>query len=995
MNKLINNETLEEVVKGKEQYLLSALLNYSGSYCEFNVTKDRMIGTPLVIVDGVMDYQENVYQDLQLGKLSDYVKFFAKNYMFEDRERMLSICNPKSLLEMYAEGKEFISLLYKLRAITGEEKWTDRKIILYQDEKSNDVLGFSYSAERSQFTEIEQQNIELKEKVNSDYLTGCYNRRYLEEYADNYLSLEDAKGYFVLLDVDHFKQVNDTVGHALGDALLKEIVENIQSVFQDDSFVARLGEDEFVVFVTGNHSVDEIKEKLRTLLHKCRKNVTIDYSNSFKISLSIGVSCFPQDAITLNSLYRKADKALYYAKECGRNYFVFHNELDSKMDTTNNTEITESFWENKIDSNFKNMLDSLQSTGVYVITAEEHRILFYNRKVKEVSPHIEVGMICHEVWEGSCENCPIDIIQENAKARTINYNDPFGEVVEITATRVLWNNRIPAFLIRVFPHIDNPKALKQTEVLVKGTAIATYVIDEKYDIVSVSCEVKNLFSNVNIGQKCYKCFFERNTPCENCARNTPQLQSLTQGEKNKIFFSQASPYILENGKMGHMIALYDVPDSTGETGNIIPISKIAEEKDVLTGGYNREGYLNALYNLREKEVDLTRYAIVFVNIRGFKAVNKIFGYEAGDNLLRSLYMKIYTSDLRPDIGARKESDHFIYLIKKELLNLTLLEEILKYRWNYQGQEYLIHCRGGIYYIDNPKESIQDMIDYARIANEYIKDGYASYYYVYNNSLGENYLEQSEILSSYGTAFKNREFYVMYQPVIDVKTEKIVSAEVLVRWKNQKKGMISPGAFIPILERYGHITKLDYFVMRTVNNFVCDRIENHLPIVPLSINLSRVDFVDATMVIKMIEQVKSNSFIAEYLRYELTETSYVDLESNKSELWHIIKSMGSKVLLDDFGDGYSSFGTIQNYDFDILKIDISFVQQIETNAKARSVIEMIIYMCHKLDIEVIAEGVETKEQVEFLKAQDCDYIQGYYYSKPLSETEFVKYIEENI
>ena len=229
--------------------------------------------------------------------------------------------------------------------------------------------------------------------------------------------------------------------------------------------------------------------------------------------------------------------------------------------------------------------------------------------------------------------------------------------------------------------------------------------------------------------------------------------------------------------------------------------------------------------------------------------------------------------------------------------------------------------------------------------------------------------------------------------MDAKTGKIVSAEALVRWFHEQKGFISPGQFIPALEKGGYISELDRYMIEKVTGCLDQRRAEKKRFVPVSVNLSWMDFYDENMLEWIVRGLKKNNPNEQKIRFEITETSLAAIGENHTRMLMHLKENGAEILLDDFGNGYSSFGMLQDYDFDILKMDISFVRNIGVNKKSESILRAIIDMAHQLGIRLVAEGAETEEQVAFLRANGCDYIQGYYYYKPMPENEFLQLLDE--
>lgn len=419
------------------------------------------------------------------------------------------------------------------------------------------------------------------------------------------------------------------------------------------------------------------------------------------------------------------------------------------------------------------------------------------------------------------------------------------------------------------------------------------------------------------------------------------------------------------------------------------------EKDVLTGGYNRRGFIRITERLLNEVPDRTKYAVLFFNVKNFKAVNELFGVESGDVVLQNLFRTLTHSKLSPVITARVESDHFVCLVENKNLDFEELTSVCDNKFVKDGKCMNLIIRCGIFYVEEKPMKISGMIDRAKLAKRYITDEYVQPYMVYDHSMQVAYIDKAKLAGELQEGIAKEQFKVYYQPVIDTKTGKIASAEALIRWIHPDKGFISPALFIPALEENGHISELDFYVLKKVWQFINDRCENNKFVVPISVNLSWMDFYDEIMmekILKEMDRFRENG--REHMaRFEITETSYAAIRENRSGILESLRIKNAKILLDDFGSGFSSFGMLQDYDFDILKIDMSFIRKIGENPKTKSIVHSIIGMAHEIGIKTVAEGVETEEQVSFLRQSGCDYIQGYYYSKPLPEEEFVEFLEK--
>ena len=428
---------------------------------------------------------------------------------------------------------------------------------------------------------------------------------------------------------------------------------------------------------------------------------------------------------------------------------------------------------------------------------------------------------------------------------------------------------------------------------------------------------------------------------------------------------------------------------------VVAIEDITElsGQDALTGGYNRQGFVQKAERVLQNSEETDHYAILFFNIKNFKAVNELFGIDLGDFILREIYDDLKNSLLQPIIIARAEADHFVCLVKRETLDSDVLTRLCTKKISRSGKTIRLFSRCGIFYIEDKTMPVNMMIGRAKLAKKYITDEYVQPYKVYDSSMQTAYIDKAEIAGELAEGIAKGELQVYYQPVVNAETGKIASAEALIRWKHSEKGFLSPGFFIPALEESGHISELDEYVINQVNNFLMDRYHAGKRVVPVSVNLSWMDFYDEKIMEDILDKCKNNDLPEKLIRLEVTETSYAAMGESRNSILESFRTEGVKIMMDDFGTGYSSFGMLQQYNFDIMKIDMSFIRQIETNPKTKSILRFLIDMAHEMEIRIVAEGVETEVQAEFLKKCHCDYIQGYYYYRPIPQEEFRKLLDE--
>ena len=413
------------------------------------------------------------------------------------------------------------------------------------------------------------------------------------------------------------------------------------------------------------------------------------------------------------------------------------------------------------------------------------------------------------------------------------------------------------------------------------------------------------------------------------------------------------------------------------------------DHDWMTDEYARIGFMErARVFISEIPAD-EHYSLVYTNVRGFKAVNELFGDQKGDLVIFQT-RDILKKHLKPVLMGRLESDHFVLITADENLKDKNLKAMCSQAFVIESKKFNFEIRCGIYSIRNSRKEITQLLAGAKLAEKSIGDGKRNRLYAYyDDSMKENYVKQRFLLSDFERALTEREFQPYYQPIVDAKTGDVVSAELLIRWKHKDLGMVSPADFIPVVEADGKISYLDSFMLDCGLEFIAERIKEGKNAVPCAINLSRVDFYDANFIEGILDRIKKHNVDPAMIRFEVTESAYADLESKALDILTKMRKAGIKILLDDYGSGMSSLSMLETFDFDIIKLDLGFIRKIGINDKAEAIIVSTIQLSHAMGAKVTAEGVETDKQLKFLLEAGCDYIQGYYFYKPLPKEDFAK------
>ena len=427
---------------------------------------------------------------------------------------------------------------------------------------------------------------------------------------------------------------------------------------------------------------------------------------------------------------------------------------------------------------------------------------------------------------------------------------------------------------------------------------------------------------------------------------------------------------------------------------IIYESSAMTKRDWRTDVYSREGFIERMKELLPELVISDGYSIVYANIRNFKTVNEVLGEHSGDMVIFQLRDRL-NKYLEPVVMSRFESDHFIMLVRDSFLSDENLKELCTDSYEERYKKFSFTIRLGIYKL-NEDDRIQSpihMADCAKLAEKLMREETVHSWNRYDEEIRVNYLRQGLLISDLKDSLKNGEFVAYYQPIVDARSRRIISAEALVRWEHHDLGMVSPGEFIPAFENAGKISQIDDYMIEKVTGFQNNRMRGGKRTVPISVNLSRIDFYDYLLLEHLSEIAENNKDIASIIKLEVTESAYAALESGAVDFLKYMRKLQIPILLDDYGSGMSSLSTLESFDFDIVKLDMGFIRKIGKSQKAESIIRSTIDLSHGIGARVVAEGVETEEQHSFLYYSGCDMIQGYYFYKPLPQEDFEKILSE--
>ena len=458
--------------------------------------------------------------------------------------------------------------------------------------------------------------------------------------------------------------------------------------------------------------------------------------------------------------------------------------------------------------------------------------------------------------------------------------------------------------------------------------------------------------------------------------------------ENNIYewFRLALTIHIENGVKTRAILTFNNINNEMEA---IKKLEIFSSIDRLTKIPNRNTFVEKTQSIIESNPDI-KFAIVRFDIESFKIINQLFGTSEGDSILKFIAVKLQEiiEPIKNGTYCRITSDLFAFSIpyeSEELLNSiidTLVAAVKMYPLNFD-----ITLSFGIYIAENSEYSVRHMLDRAGVAQKATKNNYKSHVSYFDEALREQEEIEITIVSEMKRALENGEFKIYLQPKVDMRTGEIIGSEALVRWVHPEKGLISPRSFIPIFENNGFITELDYYIFATVSKQLDKWRSEGIPILPVSVNVSRADLYDPNLFPNIVKIVDTYNIPHEFIEFELTESSFISDNHKLVELTYNLQKGGFHVLMDDFGSGYSSLNSLKDIKVDVLKIDINFLPTSTSDERAGKILTSVVSMANALDLNVVVEGVETRDQADFLISIGAYEAQGYYFFRPMPVEEY--------
>lgn len=419
--------------------------------------------------------------------------------------------------------------------------------------------------------------------------------------------------------------------------------------------------------------------------------------------------------------------------------------------------------------------------------------------------------------------------------------------------------------------------------------------------------------------------------------------------------------------------------------------KYRENFDGLTGIYLKNKFFAETGKLLEENPD-EEFVFIRIDINKFQLINQFYGIEEGDKLIQYIADMIMEDAKNGvyDTYGRIEAD--VFCLCGRFRGIDAIESYIKHVYEHvmgYGLDFEILPVFGVYLIKDHSESVNNMYDKSNLATKQCKGNYMQNYCIYEEQMSKDIVREQRIVNNMRNALETEQFELYLQPKYQIKDNKLKGAEVLVRWRDPEKGMISPAEFIPVFEHNGFIMKLDYYVWEHTCMLLKKWMESGKKVFPVSVNISRVSLYNPRLVDLIVGLIHKYDIPPYLLQLELTESAYTNNPVAISEAMKQLQEKGFVILMDDFGSGYSSLNVLKDITVDILKIDMRFLTDNGVKERGKNILASVIRMAKWLKMPVIAEGVERAEQVDFLKSIGCEYVQGYYFARPMPVKDYEK------
>lgn len=954
--RVINGEGLEEwrmiqalPLEGEDNNALQCVImdvtDAKQAYLQLRQERKKL--NIIAMMSGDLIFEYDVQKDfMAYTKQADELintEQFRENYTEEIRKSGYFHPEDAELLDEFCEalrsGKPRIHVELRKLYKDGQYHWVEMEGVTIYNEKGvpEKVIGKTQNID-----ERKERERAFREKSEKDSLTGLLNHRVTrDKINERLLKLKgDEKAYLMVADIDNFKQVNDTNGHLFGDAVICTFADKLKEIFPG-AIKGRIGGDEFMMLIEDIDSVE-----LEFMLEELQEGFQGIYQEDdagMKISCSLGLVCCDNSHKESEKMFQWADFALYQVKRKKKGTYMIVQAGDGPVPQNGYL-------------NQRGIDEDYSRKDTLIHNAEE-LILFSLELLDNVS-NIRNGlkMVSDRICQffGFDDITCIREVEPDRHQVLYHWSNKHKRLIKKSAL-----TEAPADWEYIDNHCDNQGVmiLRRREMeKMKGETMGS--------IMFVKAKGFGAYSG-------YISFIDR----ENDRTWTDEKDVL---------------YRLANVIFNRLQKMYESEEKKQQMDQRINYDTLTKLPQ-----YFRFMELSDQYC---KENSEQSFYFVYSDFSNFQYLNEVYGFSEGDKVLQDFALYLTDKCSCGIYHTRVTSDHFISLLIGEDLESVKAQYLeLMRRFCEDVNSRYEHCNlciiSGISELKNEYEAISQAVDGANIARKNGKEAMETTIVVYSDTMKSKNDEEKALVARMTEAMEKNEFKAFIQPKISLETERVIGGEALVRWIREDGSMVFPDKFIPVFEKNGFITKVDFRVLEQVLAYLQDAVEKGEEIVPISVNFSRRHNEEITFTNKVAEYLEKYNTPRGMLEAELTESVFMlDLSTLKENIKNL-HELGVTISIDDFGSGYSSLNVLANVSADIIKLDRKFFDFTANQTRNKEFIQSLITMMKQMGLKTVMEGVETKEQMEFIKKCGCDIAQGYYYAKPMPLEDFRRFLKE--
>lgn len=1029
----ISREKQEYLTYLKETQFYHMLLSEKEAYGHFNITRNQFYE-----MGGIWNLYNELAEELTYTQL--YTRFINKVVHMDDRRSYLELMDCNNLIQSYQNGTTRLKLEFRRIIEQNKMMWMEIEILLFKEPLQEELMALMYLTD---IDERKKSSFQLRYESEIDQLTDVYNKKSAETKIGHCLRKPAGLRAFLILDLDNFKEINDSFGHKAGDEILILFAAHLKTVFHENCIVGRFGGDEFFVLMEQISSDQDVDEALLRLYKKLQENKLYDIKFSAGVTMITGSSDY-------ETVFAQADKTLYQVKNSRKGLYRYYNREGKpqreikELQPLNAAESMDLSRDNPELLEKKDFDTYLGEFGdiAYLVDPNNYNLIIGNQAFYD-----RVGFTksqcrdkkCYEIMHRRNTPCPFCARANWTMDKFYLWKDMNTALEQeflIKNKLVTWRQQVVLLAIAVDISNDNSivdsleSHATESHFLLSGIQHMQECVNFDDAMQSVLETICHFFKadhaaiwtmNEQSGLYTLKSeWFGRYTKdvWTLCEEEVEVLSAWMSAQKwnQPVKLENPQAIIGESFGMYQLIQRHHVENQSwihleehGEEYGCLVINNInanfrnvsfmnslsgfivneikrhrlfqatlhANHYDLLTDVLNRNSYEN---NLPRYQADAVySLGVIVINIDNLKKINEDYGTVIGDQYIRHLANLIKMIFTQTDI-YRFNGDEFL-LITVDCEKEVLERRIRKLRDKIEKNESFSVSLGFSW--DSVERNLTALI---HTADNVMKLNKKRHYDELHRS---HDMRHRKLLRDLTERIQKGEYVIYLQPKYNLKSRRGIGAEALIRQQHPEFGILPPSEFIPVLESNGIIRYIDLFVLEEVCRLLQKWNQKDLII---SLNFSRITLMEDDIINSMKKILDNYDFPKQCLEIEMTESTMENCPAIVYKNVQEIHRLGLRISLDDFGIRYSNLSVLNDIHFDTLKLDKSLIKTLVNEQRSRVILRNVIQMCRDLEIEMIAEGVETSHQEDILKSLDCPNGQGYLFARPVPvdvfETEYV-------